>query len=374
MELSSIVEQLISRKAEGVYWDFKSVHHAERADLVHDVLALANADHQGDRYLIFGVDESAGYQIGSVRNDPNRRSQADIASLFRDNASKFFQSRYPAFYLREISVDSEAVDVLVISDTSQKPFHLVANFRKLPRNCVYTRVCDTNTPYSQSAAPHEIERMWRNRFGIDKIPSERLIGLLGHPEDWEPLRDDPTSARYFCSRFPEFTIRAAGSTFGLGSSQEWTRGEVVRDSNHAGFFDLHFHQTLLERVHYVSFDDHKKSMVAPDWEPRHGGRFYFYESSTLQFAVQSFFATKHGRDDSRRLMIGGDGKYSTRARDYWPNFMAIPVLGSGELADFLGGGRESSESEVITDPKEQYQVFLRNQLEFEQFRRSRLQN
>ena len=34
---------LINRRIEGTYWDFKRCHHTNKADLVHDVLCLANA-------------------------------------------------------------------------------------------------------------------------------------------------------------------------------------------------------------------------------------------------------------------------------------------------------------------------------------------
>ena len=372
LALRGIVKALIERKCEGTYWDFKRIHQAKPADLVHDVLALANAAHDGDRYLIFGVDESSDYRIRSIACDSNRRSQADIASLFRDNAHKFFQSRYPSFYLREIAIESDVIDVLVIPDSPHKPFYLVADYKqRLPRNCIYTRVCDTNTPYDQTAAPHEIERMWRDRFGIGKSPGQRLIGLLNNPEDWEPLQDDLNFVGYYCSLYPEFTIRGSESQQPLDSSQEWTRAELVKHSNNAAYYDLYYHQTLLGRINYVSFDDHKKFMVAPDWKPRNGGRFYYYESNTLRYAVQKFFATLRRNDHSRTLLVGGNGDYSGRARDYWSTFISIPVLHPGELGNFLGDEREGSESMVITDLKDQYQVFLRNQLEFEHWRNSR---
>ena len=54
--LSVMIKDLIARKGEGVYWDFKLTHHANKGDLVHDVLCLANAEHAGQRFLIFGVD------------------------------------------------------------------------------------------------------------------------------------------------------------------------------------------------------------------------------------------------------------------------------------------------------------------------------
>ena len=84
--LPATIWTLINRKTEGSYWDFKRKHHEHNANLVHDVLCLANTTkHLGPRFLIFGVDDK-DYPLHPIDTDPDRRTQADITSLFRDNA------------------------------------------------------------------------------------------------------------------------------------------------------------------------------------------------------------------------------------------------------------------------------------------------
>ena len=170
--LLETVRSLISKRAEGVHWDFKRQHHESNAELIHDVLCLANADHVGERFLIFGV-EDATFTLHSIGNSPDRRTQADIASLFRDNANKFFQSMTPAMYLTELNCNGALVDVLVIEDKPYKPYYLVEDYAKdrkrVRAHHVYTRVGDTNTPLPDAAPPHEIERMWRERLGLDRL-------------------------------------------------------------------------------------------------------------------------------------------------------------------------------------------------------------
>ena len=168
--LQETVEILINRRAEGTHWDFKRCHHQRNDDLIHDVLCLANAKYRGSRLLIFGVDES-DFCFHSIII--GRRTQADIAGLFRDNANKFFQSRFPEFYLEEVTIGDALLDVLVVEDTAHKPYYLIENYCKIRAHHIYTRVCDTNTPVNDSAQPHEIERMWRERFGLDMPPLER---------------------------------------------------------------------------------------------------------------------------------------------------------------------------------------------------------
>ena len=210
--LAQIVRGLIGRCSEGVYWDFKLKHHSNKGDLIHDVLCLANAEHDGPRFLVFGV-EDGGALVQSIEADGGRRTQAEIASLFRDNAGKFFQSRFPTFHLRTIEMDGKQVDVLIIEDEPKKPYYLVERIKNVRAHHIYTRVCDTNTPIDRVAQPHEIERMWRERFGLDAPALERAKRCLAEPSVWTLRHEDG----FVCCHhdvFPEFTLKAASAEGG----------------------------------------------------------------------------------------------------------------------------------------------------------------
>ena len=380
--LLATISDLINRKAEGPYWDFKLKHHYSKAKFIHDVLCLANTRHTGDRFLIFGV-SNKGYSVHSINDDAGRRTQADIATLFRDNASKFFQSRFPDFYLREIKIDGTVIDVLVIADAPDKPYYLVEDYvESIPTDPpgraekvtvhahhIYSRVCDANTPIDASTQPHEIERMWRERFGLDMPPLERAKRYLTEPEAWSPLVENISSnVAYYHANFPEFTLRATAAESGRDCHQEWTRGEIRIDNNHAGFFELRYHQTLLHRIPYVSFDDHKKAMVAPKWEARGPGRFYFYEADSIEYVFQKFHFTLLRGDDSLTLLIKGANSASSEARERWGSYMKIPVLRKGELEAFLGPAGKRESVSPSSDEDEQYELHIRNQLDFEDWR------
>ena len=375
--LPTTIWSLVNRKTEGAHWDFKRKHHEHTHDLIHDVLCLANTKHLGPRFLIFGVDDK-DYSLHRIDSDPNRKTQADVHGLFRDNANKFFQDRFPDFFLEEISLGGVLLDVLVIEDAPHKPYYLVENYRNLRAHHIYTRVGDTNTPVSGAAQPHEIERMWREHFGLDMPPVERLKRYLNEPDAWSPLiRDDWCNGDFYYDTFPEFTIRVTEADNFIGRCQEWTRGEVRKDNNHAGYYELYYHQTRLYRVHHVSFDDHRKMMVAPDWEPcgvgcSGSGRLYFYKIDSIKYAVQKFYSNVFRRDDSLTLGIKGGGMTSKEARSRWGHHLEIPVLHPGELEGFLGS-RSHSRLELLdatSDESEQYELFLRNLLDFEDWRNS----
>ena len=371
--LEEIVRGLIGRRSEGVYWDFKLTHHSNTGDLIHDVLCLANAEHDGPRFLVFGV-EDGGALVQSIEVDGGRLTQADIASLFRDNAGKFFQSRFPTFHLRTIEMDGKQVDVLIIENEPKKPYYLVERIRNVRAHHIYTRVCDTNTPIDRVAQPHEVERMWRERFGLDAPALERAKRCLAEPSVWTLRYEDG----FVCCHhdvFPEFTLKAASAEGDhLDSAQEWTRGEIRTDNNHAGWYELRCHQTVLRRIHYVSFDDNKKNMVAPDWKPVGRGRFYFYRADSVGYAVQRFWSARHGRDHSKGLLARGEGESATEARSRWPGRLDIPVLNRGELEGFLEGRQPDAlgANKPATDPDEQYELYLRTLIDFDDWRRAQL--
>ena len=375
-ELLATVLNLASRKTESRYWDFKLQHHENNAELIHDILCLANAEHDGQRYLIFGVEDQS-YELHSITGTPGRKSQADIAGLLRDNARKFFQSRTPDVYLSEVQCDGKTLDVLVIEDKPYKPYYLVEDYersdKKVRAHHVYTRSNDTNTPMPEAAPPHEIERMWRERFGLNKTPLERAKRYLENPTDWVTVSEGGFLGQpYDYHRdFPEFTLRFAEAEEIIAHDEEWTRGEIRRDNNHAWYIEVYYQQTLLARARGVTFDNRKKTMVAPNWEPRGAGRFYFYEKESIAYAFH-IWSSGGGIDDSQhlRLRLRGDAQLQDKARALWPNLnLKIPVLSSGERERFLDPGNDWTQG-PSSDDDEQYQIFLRNHIDFEEWRKT----
>ena len=376
--LATTVLNLIQRKSEGEYWDFKRQHHDNNAELIHDVLCLANAGHEGQRYLIFGVDDSS-HELQSITETAGRKSQADIVSLFRDNAHKFFQTRTPNLYMTEVQFGEKSLDVLVIEDGHHKPYHLVEDYRIRSKTVraqhVYTRQNDTNTPMNGVAPPHEIERMWRERLGLDKTPLEKAQRYLEDPEAWDTAFEGGAvdQAYQYHRQFPEFTLRTAQTREDTTPTDEWTRGEIVKDNNSAFWLSVHYHQTMLEEVLVATFDDSKKRMVIPDWKPRGAGRFYFYDEQSMRYTLQRFLSKSRflwvKKDDSKNLAIGykAGAELSTKARATWiDGYLQIPVLRTQDLENFMGPKR--GYIEPSTDYDEQYQIFIRNQIDFEEWR------
>ena len=52
LDLKHAIEGLIRTKREDDYWDFKEKHHINKADLLHDIICMANNRVDRDAYII----------------------------------------------------------------------------------------------------------------------------------------------------------------------------------------------------------------------------------------------------------------------------------------------------------------------------------
>lgn len=369
IEITDIIERLIDQRAEGVYWDYKEQHHTCKYDLVHDMLCLANAKHQGPRYLIFGVSDSG--VVRSIRKDRGRRTQADVADLFRSNASKFADQTFPEFYMAYVKVRNQYVDVLVIEDRPHKPYYLIEQYGKIKPHHIYTRVCDTNTPAGESAAPREIERMYMERAGLGVSLADRIKKYLRDVPNWTTaLTDHQNEEVWYYRPFPEITMRSAAASEDTAHNEEWTRGEVRRDDNMARYQEIWCHQTCIARVRCVTFDDRKKHMVAPAWEPMGLGRFYYYEMGSMELALQKHLVEREGGvDDSKTLSIGRlhDEELECEIGSRFGRWLSIPVLQASELREFLDVVGADSEVEPSSEGVDQYRLFVENLLKYDKW-------
>lgn len=75
------VKDLILLKQEGFYWDFKREWYSQdkKADLLHDIICMANNLVNRDSYIIIGVYEENDYSFSFVKSVLNRKTHTAIA-------------------------------------------------------------------------------------------------------------------------------------------------------------------------------------------------------------------------------------------------------------------------------------------------------
>lgn len=344
VQLKALVESLRYLKKEGVYWDFKREYHKDKGKLLHDIICFANAEHDGERYIIFGVEDET-MNLSCIAADGNRKTQSDVISFLKDNQQKFAEGRYPDIKIHSVTINGNEIDILIVSEAEKKPIYLIDRICEVKPHHIYTRIGDANTPINQSASAHDIERMWRHRFGLNKTAYHRAKALISNFKEWESDVDDSGNIIWHHQVFPEFTIRV--DEYAGGVSYEWTRGEVRQDDNCSSSYEIFYHQTRLARIQCISFDNSKKSMVAPKWEPCATGRLYFYEKNSIELIMQLFHAH----------FMGGDHSKSLRSKN---GTIEIPLADQSEVDRFIKSDPRFISDDVCCNSDAQYDIYLNN--------------
>lgn len=185
-KIKTIIASLISNKTEGNYWDFKEFYHTNKANLLHDIICMANNLANHDAYIIFGVKDKT-FEIVGIEHDTNRKSQSDFVEFLKDK--KFCQGIRPEIELCEIELESHTLDILIIKNSSNTPYYLDNDFidrgRKVRANFIYTRIGDTNTDISKSADVNHVEQLWAKRLKITKRLPDYKIELTDENDNSE---------------------------------------------------------------------------------------------------------------------------------------------------------------------------------------------
>ena len=294
-DLSKIVGDLIASGKEGDHWDFKCEVHAKVGDLIKDIISLANSTrHAGDRYIIYGVDDT-GTVLGL--KGAAHPTQADIVDTL-SNAG-FAGGVYPDIYLHEIELQDQRLDILVIKDRPEKPYYLQKRYHKygvtLNPGTVYSRVRDSNTPSDQVASPHDIVQMWRERFGLDQTPLQRVQNYLLNRNSWTETSEDV----WYHTQFPEFTIcPTEEEPRAVQGGENWVRAAASPEA-WVHSFKLCFHQTVLADVCCIRYDEMRCITSAPRPKTIDSSKnlwFFSLCADTLKFRFLQFL-THRAKDE-----------------------------------------------------------------------------
>jgi hypothetical protein len=137
----AFLETLLT-KHEGVHVDFKSrqyvfgaaVSEDMKSELLKDIVAFANVEDTGDRYIVIGAREARG----------QRAEVIGVASHLQDHELQQFVNkktqRRITFAYEVVECDGLQLGVIFIRDQPGRPFYLKEHYGKLDRFIVYKRV------------------------------------------------------------------------------------------------------------------------------------------------------------------------------------------------------------------------------------------
>lgn len=301
MKLESEIVELIASQRESDYWDFKREPHDNKASLLHDILCLSNSIHRGKRYLIYGVtDPKEGTEIiGLTKNQANRKSQVEIIDFLRTKS--FAGDCRPEIELHTIRLDNVEIDVLVIFDNPNKPYYLKQDYKDKDKNVkanfIYTRTNDTNTPIDKSADIGVIEKMWRQRFGLDLSPLERMKLMLLQPQEW--FKNVGNTPYAYHLDFPEFRIVFSE----VHEYRDVFSFFFTNENSYFGTAEFKYHSTTLFELNYMYCDEMRIELAVPQIAnvklKEYENWFYYYDLQELDGIFLQFMTDKLTHIQSR---------------------------------------------------------------------------
>ena len=257
--MDNLVNQLIAKGKEGLWWDFKLKFHENIAALVHDILCMANVIHDGDRYIVFGISDSL--EIIGLSMTDKRYSQADIINHIRKLA--FSEHNIPNIQLDIFEYDGIELATLTIFNERLKPYYLTQEFRcqkKVIRpGVIYSRTEDTNTPLDSCAIPADVKAMWSERFGLDISAPKRFSTILEDSSNW--VYDGINKAYYTID--PDFTIEI-GEVEHEGGNY-WWQNVLVEKPNQYSYY-LKYKNAVIEELPVVHFYNENLKIPFPGIE------------------------------------------------------------------------------------------------------------
>src|SRR3989344_4586993 len=188
-------DELLS-KPESESLDFKTMYATENASTVHDIACLSNPLSDSDKFIVLGVHDKT-WTVTGIENDPNRKTQADIMQILY-NAKFNHMSRVTVHTFKR---KGHEIDVIRIHNLTDKPYFLTKDYRSgsktVRAGVLYTRNGDTNTPIDGTADDAQIEKMYRERLGIDKPPLQRALIYLRDTKNWKYGHDQNRMYFYY---------------------------------------------------------------------------------------------------------------------------------------------------------------------------------
>mgnify|MGYP001097654475 CR=1 FL=1 len=109
-DLIILVQKLRELGREGSYWDFKKVYSSNKAELLLDIICMANNQEDRDAYIIYGIEDYTMKVVG-VEKDTHRLRLNQLSQFL---SGKHFSVYVPEIDLHFIILEGDEVDVLSV--------------------------------------------------------------------------------------------------------------------------------------------------------------------------------------------------------------------------------------------------------------------
>lgn len=205
MDYKNMVLSFINKASEGEYWDFKQEWYKNNADLLKDIVCMANNTtvDMKDGYIIFGIEDKT-YNIIGVSNDSNRKNTENIIGFL--SSQIWSGEEVPDINVTTVEINSKEIDILTIKNSDKTPYYLLKDYSKcnsdkkekvvVKAGVIYSRIGDRNTSSAECATKGATEFLWKKRFGLVGNDKFKVIKRLENVENWYSVDEFNTLYNY----------------------------------------------------------------------------------------------------------------------------------------------------------------------------------
>ena len=348
LNIRGLVLDLIATRREGGYWDFKREWYNNdtkgKQNMLHDIICMANNIDGKDAYIIIGVDESDDFAFVGVDANQTRRNTQNMVDFIRDK--KFAGNFRPTVSVATFEYSGKEIDVIIVYSDNNTPYYLSEKFQGVHANNIYMRIQDSNTPIDRSADIHNIEKLWRKRFGIDKTALERLEILLSDCNNWEYKEQRP----HYHKLHPEFYIEYPehDEDEQYETSRQIYSGFYINKSSYWYNYKIYYHSVLLHDSAYHVYDgsrimlaSHTTKMFRLDDDYDNDTYYYYFNRDSIEGKMLLLFTKGNDAYDERC-------DYCKRHDSYCSNCSIFGSMGGGAFLIFKNeDSRKSFETYVL---------------------------
>ncbi len=309
----------IFNQKECEYFDKKVIHHIDKADMLHDILCLANSEAPCDRFLVFGIDDD-GKSVG-IEVDIGRRK----SNQFMNWLEKIPFNKRPVIEFDTIKKNGLEFDVITIRNLRFKPYFLRENYKDkksskktiVRAGVVYTRIGDTNTPIDKCSDDFALEKMFRERLYIEAPSIVRIEKYLADLSSWKYGYDEQERLFFYYEYFSEFTVlfsRKHKEHF----DEPWVKHFPDRKASSDNVY-LKYHGTVLYETVAVWCDGYRFLTIIPNiWSNSRD-----FSEDKVQVYLSYYFLTSSLEHLINKMI---QGCYKISSEFYLPKFPVFDCI------------------------------------------------
>ncbi len=260
IDLYSLITKYQAKERD--FFDFKVEWHDSQAELIKDILHLSNSfSFQQKKYLIFGIDNNGN--IKGVENNSIKHNTASITNTLHAN---FLNRSLELSIFTQKLKDDKNIEILSIETKDEdKPYFLGKDYNdkknKVHAGIIYTRTNDSNC----IANDNQAEQLWKFRFHLHLLPSERMKKYINDIHYWERINIDSDENKeiYYYSKFPDFRIEVLETPYKSYEGKETQNFPDKDTPNYRNQVILFFNSRPILENYFINYDGFRYFMPQP---------------------------------------------------------------------------------------------------------------